>query len=132
MLGAARPALTKEVFPGPVPARVLRVIDGDTLAGIISERDYARKVIIQGRASKETLVSEIMSTPVHFVTSDCTVVEAMKLENVLRAERDGAACDAALAALQRCEAVCKRIVLVIKVVQAFNQCRSERRPRAWT
>lgn len=57
----------------------LLVVEGETLAGIISERDYARKVILQGKASKQTLVPEIMTTPVHFVTPDCTVDEAMKL-----------------------------------------------------
>ena len=43
----------------------LVVIDEDALAGIISERDYARKVILKGRQSKETKVKEIMTRQVY-------------------------------------------------------------------
>lgn len=44
------------------------VLDGDKLAGIFSERDYARKVVLHGKTSKDTPVREIMST--HLVTTD--------------------------------------------------------------
>ena len=57
----------------------LIVKEGDTIAGIISERDYLRKVILKGRSSKETPVETIMTRDLVFVTPQHTVHEAMSL-----------------------------------------------------
>jgi CBS domain-containing protein len=57
----------------------LLVCDGEKLVGIFSERDYARKVILKGKASKETLVSEIMTSVVVTVRYGQNVEECMSL-----------------------------------------------------
>jgi len=57
----------------------LLVLDGEQLVGIFSERDYARKIILQGKTSKETLVREIMSDRVAYVTPSSTLDECMAL-----------------------------------------------------
>ena len=57
----------------------LLVLDHGKLAGIFSERDYARKVILHGKTSKETLVREIMTTEVYSVSPGDTLDECMAL-----------------------------------------------------
>jgi CBS domain-containing protein len=57
----------------------LLVMDGSDLKGIVTERDYARKVIIKGRSSESTAVGEIMSTDIVTATSRQTVNECMTL-----------------------------------------------------
>jgi len=57
----------------------LLVIERDRLVGIVSERDYARKVILKGKSSRETSVSEIMSYPVVCVPQDFSIEQTMAL-----------------------------------------------------
>lgn len=61
----------------------LLVMQGERLIGILSERDYARKIIIRGKSSKETLVKEVMTTEVCYVdkktkTDDCLAIMSDK------------------------------------------------------
>lgn len=55
------------------------VMQGESLVGILSERDYARKVVLLGRSSSETPVWQIMSSPVITVTPEQSVDDCMRL-----------------------------------------------------
>jgi CBS domain-containing protein len=57
----------------------LVVLKGSELVGIVSERDYARKVILKDRSSRETSVNDIMTPTVITVSTDATVDECMRL-----------------------------------------------------
>jgi CBS domain-containing protein len=57
----------------------LLIMDGSQFVGVVSERDYARKVILQGRSSKETPVREIATETLITIAPECSVDEAMRL-----------------------------------------------------
>ena len=57
----------------------LLVMENDNVAGIISERDYTRKIVLQNRSSRETRVRDIMTEEVLYVTPDQTIEDSMLL-----------------------------------------------------
>jgi CBS domain-containing protein len=57
----------------------LLVMDGKRLMGLFSERDYARKIVLLGRSSKETKVQEIMDSSPSTIPANCPVNEAMQI-----------------------------------------------------
>jgi len=55
------------------------VTEGDEIVGIMTERDYLRKVAVEGRTSHDTTVGEIMTSPLVYVTPDTTIEESMAI-----------------------------------------------------
>jgi CBS domain-containing protein len=76
---AAEPVLAAIRMMAERGVGALPVLRDGQLAGMVSERDYARKVILMGRASADTPVSQIMSSPVITVTPDDRVHRCMEL-----------------------------------------------------
>jgi CBS domain-containing protein len=62
----------------------LLVMDGDRMVGIFSERDYARRVVLQGKSSRETQVREVMTERIVCVQPNQTVEEAMAMMTEVR------------------------------------------------
>ncbi len=63
----------------------LIVLDGEKLVGIVTERDYARKLVLEGRSSRDTSVADVMTRKILCVTPDRTVDECMALMTDKRA-----------------------------------------------
>ena len=57
----------------------LVVLEGESLVGVVSERDYARKVVLQGRSSRDTMVKDIMTTRVAYARLDQSVEDCMAI-----------------------------------------------------
>lgn len=57
----------------------LVVLEGESLVGVVSERDYARKVVLQGRSSRDTKVKDIMTTRVAYARPDQSVEDCMAM-----------------------------------------------------
>jgi CBS domain-containing protein len=57
----------------------LLIVEGETIVGMLSERDYARKVILMGRSSKDTPIRDIMTSPVLYVSPQQSTEECMAL-----------------------------------------------------
>jgi CBS domain-containing protein len=74
-----RPVFDALVVLAEYKIGALAVLDGDKLVGIFSERDYAREIILKGKSSKITPISEVMSTNVLTVKPSDTVEQAMNI-----------------------------------------------------
>ena len=80
VISIARGATVFEAVKAMVEANVGAVLvsgDGAEIAGIFTERDYLRRIAVEGRTSRETLVQDVMSSPVVVVTPETPVEEAM-------------------------------------------------------
>jgi CBS domain-containing protein len=74
-----RPVFDALVVLAEYKIGALVVLDGDKLVGVFSERDYAREIILKGKSSKTTPISEVMSSNVLTVKPSNTVEQAMNI-----------------------------------------------------
>jgi CBS domain-containing protein len=74
-----RPVFDALVVLAEYKIGALVVLDGDKLVGVFSERDYAREIILKGKSSKTTPISEVMSSNVLTVKPNDTVEQAMNI-----------------------------------------------------
>ena len=74
-VGAVAPLVSAVVLA----AGAGRVLDGDALCGVFSERDYARKVVLFGRSSRDLAVADVMTRDVYTVTPHCTIDDCMAI-----------------------------------------------------
>jgi CBS domain-containing protein len=74
-----RPVFDALVVLAEYQIGALVVLEGDKLVGIFSERDYAREIILKGKSSKTTSISEVMSTNVLTTKPSDTVEDAMTI-----------------------------------------------------
>ena len=72
-----RPVFDALVILAEYKIGALAVLDGEKLVGIFSERDYAREIILKGRSSKTTMISEVMSSNIISINPHNTIEEAM-------------------------------------------------------
>jgi CBS domain-containing protein len=78
-IGPAAPVLEALNLMAQRSVGALLVIDGEVLVGIVSERDYARNIVLKGRSSATTAVNEIMTREMITVGPDETVDQCMRL-----------------------------------------------------
>lgn len=108
----------------------LPVVEGNKLVGIFSERDYARKVILHGRSSKELLVNEIMSGRVFYVRPNQTIEDCMALMTKLKIRHLPVLDGEALIGMISMRDVVEDIILEQDFIieQLVNYIQSERSP----
>ncbi|MGA7318463.1 MAG: CBS domain-containing protein [Silvibacterium sp.] len=71
----------------------LLIMDGSQFVGVVSERDYARKVILQGRSSKDTSVLDIATETLITISPECSVDQAMRIITTNRIRHLPVVCD---------------------------------------
>jgi CBS domain-containing protein len=71
----------------------LLIMDGSQFVGVVSERDYARKVILQGRSSKDTSVLDIATEALITISPECSVDQAMRIITTNRIRHLPVVCD---------------------------------------